>query len=253
MLLAGDGGTWNREGVIVFATPGSPLMRVSAAGGAPTAVTSLEKDELRHSWPQFLPDGRRFLYLSVARDPANSAIYVQELGSSKRLHVLQNATRGVWARPGYLLFVREGTLFAQRMDLKAFQLEGEPITVAPDVGTNEAVGRSAFAVYGNGVLVYRSGATNDLRQLAWYDREGHRLGLAGKPGQLFSPSLSPDEKSVALFLGAVATSKHDVGVMDLASGVLTRMIRDARGLIYSTPTWSPDSQRLAVTDSLGGI
>ena len=253
ILVAGDGGTWNREGVIVFANPGSPLMRVSASGGVPTEVTSLEKDELRHSWPQFLPDGRQLLYLSIASDPANSAIYVQELGSSKRLQVLKNATRGVWARPGYLLFVREGTLFAQRMDLKAFQLEGEPITVAPDVDTNEGNGRSAFAVSENGVLVYRSGATNDLRQLAWYDREGHRLGVAGKPGQFFSPSLSPDEKSVALFLGGTATSKGDVGVMDLASGVLTRMIRDARGLIYSEPTWSPDSQRLAITDALGGI
>src|ERR1019366_8128663 len=87
----GDGGTWNREGVIVFAaygaTVGTPLMRVPAAGGVPTAVTSLEKDEMWHSWPQFLPDGRHLLYFAVNQEAGNGAIYVQELGSAKRVLV----------------------------------------------------------------------------------------------------------------------------------------------------------------------
>ncbi len=251
---AGDGGTWNREGVIVFANPGSPLMRVSAAGGAPTAVTSMEKDELRHSWPQFLPDGRHLLYFSVNREPANSAIYVQELGSTKRIQVLKNTTRGAWAPPGYLLFVRAGDLFAQRMDLKAFRLEGEPLAVAANVNANEGNGRSAFGVSENGVLVYRSGTAERMRQLAWYDREGKRLGLVGKPGHFANPSLSPDEKSVALLVTIIGTSQNDVEVMDLASGVLTRMIRDAHVIpVFFTLAWSPDSERLAASNALSGI
>jgi eukaryotic-like serine/threonine-protein kinase len=199
-----DGGTWNQDGVIVFANYGalarSPLMRVPAAGGVPTAVTALEKDEIWHSWPQFLPDGRHLLYFAVNKETANGAIYVQELGSTKRVLVLKNTTRGVWAAPGYLLFVREGTLFAQRMDAKTFQLEGEPLTLAQDVAYNERNGRNAVGVSQNGVLVYRGGA-NRLRQLTWYDREGKPLGTAGKPGEFINPSLSPDEKSVAMLVG----------------------------------------------------
>src|ERR1019366_5888125 len=84
----GDGGTWNQEGVIVFAaygaTAGAQLMRVPATGGVPTAVTALEKDEMWHSGPQFLPDGRHLLFFAVNKEAENGAIYVQELGSAKR-------------------------------------------------------------------------------------------------------------------------------------------------------------------------
>ena len=248
-----DGGTWNQEGVIVFADygPGAPLMRVPAAGGVATAVTALEKDEMWHSWPQFLPDGRHLLYFAVNKEAANGAIYVQELGSTKRVLVLKNTTRGVWAPPGYLLFVREGTLFAQRMDAKTFQLEGEPLAVAQDVAFNERNGRNAVAVSTNGVLVYRSSASGRMRQLTWYDREGKPLGTAGKPGEFMSPSLSPDEKSVAVLVGP--SGKIDIWVMDLASGVMTRTTSDSRVSIASTPVWSPDSQRLAVTQVTTGI
>jgi Tol biopolymer transport system component/predicted Ser/Thr protein kinase len=249
---AGDGGTWNQEGVIVFAGFGTgvPLMRVPAVGGVPTAVTALEKDEVWHSWPQFLPDGRHLLYFAVNKEAADGAIYVQELGSTKRVFVLKNTTRGMWAPPGYLLFVREGTLFAQRMDAKTFQLEGEPLAVAQDVAVNESNGRNAFAVSRNGVLAYRSGTSSRIRQLTWYGREGKPLGAVSKPGELRNASLSPDEKSLAVSVGAIG--KLDTWVMDLTSGVITRMTRDSRGSL-SRPVWSPDSQRLVVTRYGGGI
>ena len=249
-----DGGTWNREGVIVFANYGvaarSPLMRVSAAGGAPTAVTAVGKDEIWHSWPQFLPDGRHLLYFAVNQEAANGAIYVQELGSTKRVLVMKNTTRGVWAPPGYLLFVREGTLFGQRMNAKTFQLEGEPLAVAQDVAFNERNGRNAVAASQNGVLVYRSDYSR-VRQLTWYDREGKPFGRAGKPGEFINPSLSPDEKRVAVLIGP--SGRIDIWVMDLASGVMTRMTRDSRVSIVSSPIWSPDSQRLAVNQVTTGI
>jgi serine/threonine protein kinase len=254
--IVGDGGTWNQDGVIVFAaygaTPGAPLMRVPAAGGAPTAVTALEKDEMWHSWPQFLPDGRHLLYFAVNQEAANSAIYVQELGATKRVLVLKNTTRGVWAPPGYLLFVREGTLFAQRMDAKTFHLEGEPLAVAQDVAVNERNGRTALAASRNGVLAYRSGASGrTVRRFTWYDRQGKPLGTVGKPGEFMNPSLSPNEKSVAMSVGT--PGKLDTWVMDLTSGVMTRMTHDSQASLHSTPVWSPDSQRLAITQITTGI
>ncbi len=251
----GDGGTWNQEGVIVFAaygaTVGTPLMRVPATGGAPTAATSLEKDEMWHSWPQFLPDGRHLLYFAVNKEAENGAIYVQELGSAKRVLVLKNTSRGGWAPPGYLLFIREGTLLAQRMDAKTFQLRGEPLAVAQDVAFNERNGRNAFAVSQNGVLAYRGSGSGRMRQLTWYGRDGKPRGAVGKPGEFRNPSLSPDEKSVALLVGS--SGKIDVWVMDLTSGVMTRMTHDSRVSMNSTQVWSPDSQRLAITQVSTGI
>jgi serine/threonine protein kinase len=250
----GDGGTWNQEGVIVFAAYGAmaaaPLMRVPATGGVPTAVTALEKDEMWHSGPQFLPDGRHLLYFAVNKEAENGAIYVQELGSAKRVLVLKNTTRGVWAPPGYLLFIREGTLFAQRMDAKTFQLKGEPLALAQDVAFNQRNGRNAFAVSQNGVLAYR-GAASRIRQFTWYDREGRPLGTVGRPGEFMDPSLSPDEKSVAMSVGT--PGKLDTWVMDLTSGVMTRMTHDSQESLHSTPAWSPDSQRLAITQITTGI
>lgn len=241
-----DGGTWNQECVIVFAHygPGSVLMRVPAAGGVPMAVAALEKDESWHSWPQFLPDGRHLLYFAVHQEAAEGAIYIQELGSTKRVLVLKNSTRGVFAPPGDLLFVRERTLLAQSIDKKTFQLVGEPVAVAQDVAFNEKNGRNAIAISGNGVLAYR-GAAHSMRQLTWYDRQGRPLGTVGTPGEFINPSLSPDEKSVAVVMGT--SGNLDAWVMDLTSGVITRMTRDSKVSIPSTPLWSPDSRRLAIT------
>jgi eukaryotic-like serine/threonine-protein kinase len=239
--FAGDGGTWNAAGEIIYATGASPLMRTTAAGGPGTPVTTLDaaSGEVKHSWPQFLPDGKHVLYFAGATDRRNSGIYVQEPGSSKRVLVTRNPTRGVWAPPGYLLFTRDSTLYAQRMDPKSFQLTGEPSPIAEEVSTNESNGRSAFAVSTNGVLVYRGGVFNEDGQLAWVDRQGKRLGAIGKPGAYQAVKLSPDEKSAMVSVGT------DVAIVDLTTGVQTAVTTDGQAHQLLGP-WSPDSQRVAI-------
>jgi Tol biopolymer transport system component len=249
-LTTGDGGTWNRDGVIVFAGNRTPLMRVSASGGTATAVTALEKDSLGHSWPQFLPDGRHLLYLAVGADATKSGLYVQELGSSKRTLILKTPVRALWSPPGYLLFVREAALFAQRMNPNTFQLEGEPASVVEEVSYNPSNGRAAFAVSENGVLVHRGRLFLQGQRLAWYDREGKRLGTIGNPGEYWTVALSPDEKSAALVVGRSGST--DTWIMDLSTGVLNRLTLDAQSSYFMGP-WSPNSQRLAVNRFIGGI
>ena len=246
----GNGGAWSKDGFIVFAvSSGKPLMRVPAMGGLPAPITALEQGEFSHEWPQLLPDGRHVLYLARSRDAPG--IYVQELGSKKRIRVLQTATRAIWAPPGYLLFGREGTLFAQRLNLKTFQLEGEPLSVATDVQINESTGRNTFAVSQTGVLVYRTGSGDIDHQLNWRDRAGKVLNAVGKRGPFRTVSLSPDGKSAALDIGSLQAL--DVWVMDLASGVLTPMTRDGNVSIYTALAWSPDSERLAFSPGKGGV
>jgi len=244
----GDGGTWNKDGMIVFAEAGKPLMRVSAQGGIPVPVTTLAKGETGHGWPEFLSDGRHVLYQT--RGGAEAGIYVQELGSTKRVQVMKSSMRAIWAPPGFLLFTREGNLFAQRMNPGTFQLEGEPVSVAEDVQANESNGRSTFAVSQNGVLVYRFGSAAGERQISWRDREGKVLKEIGKAARVSTVSLAPDEKSVTVLVGE--SGGLDAWVMDLASGVLTPMTRDGN-VAPTAAVWSPDSKLLAVSLRGGGV
>src|SRR5205814_330283 len=106
----------------------SSLMRVAATGGPATPVTTLDtnRGEVGHSWPQFLPDGRRFIYFARSVDPEKSGIYVQELGAPKGNLILKSVARAAFAPPGYLLFARETALYAQRLDQKNSQVQGDP-------------------------------------------------------------------------------------------------------------------------------
>ena len=250
--INGDGGTWNRDGLILFSLGGgSGILRVPATGGLPASATKLEQAarETKHAWPQFLPDGRHYLYFSRNADPRKSAIYVQELDSDRRTKVLNNDLRAAWSPPGYLMFAREGALWAQRMDPKTFQLTGAPAQVAEGVSSNEANGRAAFAVSDSGVLVYR-GAALPTSQIVWYDRSGRRIAAVGKPGAYGGLRLSPDQKRIAVNL--LSANHIDLWIMDLASGSLTRATNDGRGSSVVGP-WSPDSRRIAMNRMLGGI
>jgi len=248
---SGDGAAWSKDGYIVFAKSGQPLQRVPESGGISTPLFAAEKDGGSDLWPQFLPDGKHLLYLARFRSNNDSGIYVQEPGSTTRIKVMATQQRAVWAAPGYLLFSRNGTLLAQRMNPRTFQLEGEPNTVADEVQSNERIGRSTFAVSQNGILVYRSGSSLEDRQLYWRDSTGKVLGPVGKPAHIQTMSLSPDQKSVALVIGT--RTSYTLSVMDLATGIVSELTPvDLRAAIYS-PAWSPDSQRIAHSPENGGI
>ena len=124
----GRGGTWNAQGVIVFApTIGGPLFRVSANGGVPTPVTQLDSStgETTHRWPCFLPDGVHFLYLGRQTSPTQpSAVYVGSLDSFSHKKILDVLSEAKYAAPGYLVYGRNNTLFAQRFDVRSLSLAG---------------------------------------------------------------------------------------------------------------------------------
>ena len=143
------GGTWNRDGVILIAPMQKPLFRVSADGGTPMPVTTLDQSrgEYVHSWPQFLPDGRHFLYLAssnIERD-ANDGIYAGALDSKERKRLVSSHWRAAYAsapgvRDGYLLFLRDGTLMAQRFDPDRLELSGEAVSVVEKMGVTFPAG-----------------------------------------------------------------------------------------------------------------
>ncbi|HJZ97825.1 MAG TPA: protein kinase [Candidatus Solibacter sp.] len=250
----GDGGNWSADGTILFGSVANePLRAVPAAGGTPTPVTALEAGETWHGWPQFLPDGRHFLFHAVHRDEGGNTIWVGELGSKKRTRVLVNDTRGVFAPPGFLLYSRDGTLYVQTMNLRTYQLEGGTRALAQDVTLNENIGRSAFAVSQNGVITYRQGNfARAMRQLSWYDRHGKLVSTIGAQNRTQSVSISPDGKSAAVLIG-LFDRRLDTWTVDLTSGVFTQVTRDAHQSEISPPAWSADSHGIAITTVTGEI
>jgi hypothetical protein len=141
---------------------------------------------------------------------------------------MKNFTRAAFAS-GYLLFPRETTLFAQRLNLRSWQPEGEPLAVAEEIAENPKNGRAAFAASENGVLVFRGNGGSFASQFAWYDRQGKRIGAVGEKVESHGFGLSPDEKRATVVVHEKAF-KDDVWIMDNATGVLSRATFDGRGI-----------------------
>jgi dipeptidyl aminopeptidase/acylaminoacyl peptidase len=163
--------------------------------------------------------------------------------------LLQTAVSAAYAPQGFLLFLQNDALMAQRFDADALRLAGEPTRVAERVAYNVALGRGAFSLSENGVLAFRVGG--GLRnQLLWFDREGRQTGSLGAPGLYFTLGLSPDGRRAAVDLSDAQTGTNDVWLFDLARGVPSRFTTDPSG--DSNPLWSPDGGRVVFSSGRRG-
>jgi len=180
---------------------------------------------------------------------ANWNISVASLDSQENTRLLGALSKAVYAPPGYLLFVREGTLMAQPFDAKRIELTGEAFPVAEDVEDSRTTGNAAFTVSTNGSLVYRSGSGSGSGEtrLAWFDRQGKQVGTLGPPGEYRNPRLSPDGKRVAV--DRLVSGNKDIWLLEVERGTASRFTFDPAEDRY--PTWSPDGSRI-VFDSLRG-
>jgi Tol biopolymer transport system component len=226
-----DGGSWSRTGVIVFASRGL-IHRIPQAGGAPEPVTALAEGDSRHSHPRFLPDGRRFLYLV---DGQQRGVYAASIDAKERKRVLDDWTRVAISTDGHILFVREYNLMAQRFDLETLEERGHPFPVA------DRVQRESVSVSDNGVLVVRP-ADPSGGQLAWFGRDGRRLATVGAPGPYDQLSLSPSGRRVAIQRQDPESANIDIWLLDLGTGVFSRLTADPRADV--DPVWSPDERSI---------
>jgi Tol biopolymer transport system component len=245
----GRGGTWSREGVILF-SPGAAdaLYRVSASGGLVTPATRFDpaRGETSHRWPFFLPDGRHFLYLVASfgfgREKEKMGIYVASLDSKEERFLLAAKSTLAYAQPGYLLFLREQNLVAQPFDAGKLRITGEPFPMAEKIQYFPQTFNALFSVSENGLLVYETESAPVLSRLRWLDRSGREMGWLGAEGDLANPSLSPDGKRVALDITDHQTGNIDIWIYQTSGGVATRVTSDPA--IDATPIWSPDGERI---------
>jgi Tol biopolymer transport system component len=253
----GRGGTWSQDGTIVF-TPSTTdvLYRVSAAGGAPVAVTEFDAktSETSHRFPAFLPDGNHFLYLAEARTDTEGSqdgytLFVGSLDSKARKRLLATDAGARYARSGYVLFLRDRTLLAQRLDTGKLELTGDAVPVAENMSRTGRY-ETTFSVSDNGLLAFQSGAAADLSHLVWMDREGRDLDTVGKPADYRSIALSHDGKRVATTIQDPKSQKTDIWALDLERGTSTRLTFDPAD-DYS-PIWSPDDRKVYFTSQRQG-
>jgi Tol biopolymer transport system component len=240
----GLGGTWNREGVILFGPgDGRPIHRIAASGGSATAVTRLGAGET-HAHPFFLPDGRHFLYAvgTGASTPFLESIFVASLDGVEPKRLVASNSNAVYVDPGYVFFWRERALRAAAFDPSRLRLTSEPFVVASDVMVAPGVATAAFAVSSRGVLVYQRGGTAaDLSELVWFDRSGKALGSLGPPAFYYHPRISHDGRRVAVDKSDLL-NKGDIWVYEVLGGAATRVSFDPAD--ESAPLWSPDDGRL---------
>jgi Tol biopolymer transport system component len=242
---SGADGSWSSEGVILFdGTPNDPIYRVSAAGGTPVVAVKTEasRKETTVAWPEFLPDGRHFLYMATGQKAEDNAYRTGSLDSTESKALAPAQTLVTYAPPWYLLFVRDKTLVAQPFDAKALKTTGEPIPLAEHIGT-DSVGLARFSVSRDGTLVYRTGESGD--KFVWVDRSGREGETVGDPGDYHNPAFSPGGDRLAFDLADPRSGKRDIWVRDLKRGVSSRFTFGAGGALC--PLWSPDGRRMIFT------
>ncbi len=245
--LRPSGGSWNVDGVILFSARG--VFRVPAAGGEAAAVVAPDPKVPgpSHQWPQFLSDGRRFLYwhrasvggsirVTSLADPAAGTVVA---GPQFRARLIPaSADRGA-----FLVWVRDGALVAQAFDEASLKLSGETIPLAEGMGSGPGAAAGDFSVATTGAVLFALPGLAD-QVLARWDRDGRETQIVGPAGAYGSPRFSPEGARIA-YAKAEVSAGRDLWITDLKRSLATRFTFD-RPPEFS-PVWSPDGARIAFT------
>ncbi|HXT87058.1 MAG TPA: hypothetical protein VN745_08550, partial [Verrucomicrobiae bacterium] len=235
-IAGAAGGTWGPDGTILIGSGTQGILRVPASGGTLTQVQKLKSSQVPTGWPQFLPDGKHFLFYKGFED---SSTYAGSLDGGAPVLILRGVSDAVYAPPGFLLFIRGGALMAQPFDAAKLRLSGDASPIAENIEGNGILRKGLFTVSKNGTLVYEKGFGGGI-QISWRDRTGKVISQTGTPANYGTPAISPDGTRLAVSYTGPSSTKPDIWMFDLTRGIKTR-VTFAPG-ISADAFWSPDGK-----------
>jgi len=247
------GGSWSKDGAIVFAPVATgPLLRVSAGGGEPVEILTPDatQRETALRFPEFLPDGKHFLFVSLPSRQENFEVHLGSLDSKERKRLLSSGAAAVYAEPGYLIYTRNTRLMAQRFDTPGLKLSGEPVPLGEAPPATGPAGSRAVSASANGILIHPAAGLPNT-QLVWLDRSGTPQGTVPlPPGRYEGLSISPDGQRVIVERRSSATAK-DLWMVELSRGLATRFTFVPSSMLGQA-VWSPDGSRVAYNSNRAG-
>ena len=251
---------WGSRGDILYRPSNrEPLFRISDTGGSPVPVTKLDKErsENSHRGQQFLPDGRRFLFVARCGDSSNNALYLGSLDTGKVKRLMPIDSRAVYinqgsAASGLIVYHRDGALVSRQFDTDRDELLGDPFTVFEHVAHNPIGMSLGFRSSNDGALAVLDPLGGSMKELAWYSRSGIRQSSVGEPSSSrVHARISPDGSRMVYASMDPKTGNRDLFIMDAARGIPARITQNAAN--DWLPVWSPDGQKLLFgSDRNGG-
>jgi serine/threonine protein kinase len=244
------GGSWNQTDDIIFGINGDGrIYRVQAGGGTPHVLSTPDRGrrDIAYVYPEFLPDGRHYLFSLTSLDLKRRGIYVGALASSDFKFIVNSRWNAEYAG-GHLLYFGfdSSALLAQPFDLNRLELMGIPRRLVDQIGVTGpgvAVGNHAnFSVSNSGSLAYKA-ATVPMSQMTWLDTSGNVIGTVGPAGWYANLVMSPDGTRVAIDRWDPQRAEAHVWVFDLDRGTGVPL-RTGRGSDLSA-AWSADGNEIA--------
>ncbi|HTK82091.1 MAG TPA: protein kinase [Bacteroidota bacterium] len=245
---------WTPDNKILFGTYSSGLAEVSAAGGIPTIVTSLDSSagEISHRFPQLLPDGKSVIYTAKTKDMASfdeALVVAQRLSTGERKVIVKGGYFGRYIPSGHLLYLRGSTIFAVHFDPERLEVSGAAVPIEQGGALND--GTMILGVSNNGVAAFAppsafKGFNN--RSIGWFDRAGTLHPLFDTLRNYSNAALSPDGQKIALEIGS---ANDDIWMYDISRGLLSRLTFGWGNNNY--PVWSANGKYVIYSAEKGQI
>jgi len=245
------GGAWGPDNTILLGTGASGIVRVSSSGGTVTPVTHRDssRQEGSHRFPEWLPDGKHFLYSvrsGLLREQQGT--YAGSLDGKTKKFLIHGLTSARYAPSGHLIFMNGDVLMAQSFDAERLELQGQPFIVENHIARS-SLGDVPATISVTGIMAYAE-ALSETGRLTWFDRAGMEAGAIGPPGDYLDFRLSPNQTRLIFSLVDPRKGFPDLWLADLTLG--NPAIFSSGDWLSQGGLWRPDGSHILFRTTMHG-